>query len=101
VVYFFQAFKHHSDFGGILELGNYVSGTGLFADSDPMIFEGGDDVNCQNGKERSSQGYWYCWYDAFEEVVDLDHVELFWYEEPLCEYFVYIYTPLACDWARP
>ena len=74
MVYFFQAFKHHSDFGGILELGNYVSGTGLFADSDPMIFEGGDDVNCQNGKERSSQGYWYCWYDAFEEVVDLDHV---------------------------
>ena len=74
---FFKAFKHTDDFGGILELGNYVSGTGDFIAGDPMVFTGGDPINCQgdagvNG--RSSIGYWYCWYDAFDEVVDLNHM---------------------------
>jgi hypothetical protein len=62
---------YHEDHGGILELGNYVSGKGVF-DSDPMIYEGGSDVNCI--VPRSSKGYWYCWYDAFDEIVSLDHL---------------------------
>jgi len=96
-----RAFKHTDDFGGILELGNYVSGSGDFIAGDPMVFEGGDPVNCQGNVARSSVGYWYCWYDAFDDIVDLNHIELFWSEIPLCHYSVYIYTPLACDWAKP
>ena len=73
-IYIFKAFKHTDDFGGILELGNYVSGSGEFIAGDPMVFEGGDPVNCQGNVPRSSVGYWYCWYDAFSEIVDLNHM---------------------------
>ena len=66
-----QAFKHHADHGGELSLGKYVSGEGVF-DSDPMIFEGGSDANCN--VERDSEAYWYCWYENIEEIVSLDHV---------------------------
>jgi len=96
-----RAYKHTDAFGGILELGNYVSGSGDFLTGDPMVFEGGDPVNCQGNVPRSSVGYWYCWYDAFDDIVDLNYIELFWSEIPLCHYSVYIYTPLACDWAKP
>merc|ERR1712013_447553 len=41
-----RAFKHHVDHGGELDLGHYVGGEGGFLEGDPMIFEGGDDTNC-------------------------------------------------------
>jgi len=94
-----RAFKHHVDHGGELDLGTYVSGEGDIDTFDPMVFEGGSDTNCN--VDRTSEGFWYCWYDARDNVVDLDYVELFWLENPLCHYIVYIYTPLACDWAKP
>lgn len=94
-----RAFKHHEDHGGILELGYYVSGEGNFETGEPMVFTGGSSTNCIN--PRSSEGYWYCWYDAYSEIVSLDYIELVWTEVPLCHYTVYIYTPLACDWAKP
>jgi len=56
-----RAFKHHEDHGGILELGYYVSGDGDFNTGDPMVFTGGSSTNCIN--PRSSEGYWYCWYE--------------------------------------
>jgi len=94
-----HAYKHHEDHGGILSLGEYVSGEGTY-DDDPMVFEGGSSTNCAT--ERSSIAFWYCWYNAYPNIiVDLHHVELFWGEDPLCSYQVYIYTPLACDWALP
>jgi len=69
-----RAYKHTDAFGGILELGNYVSGSGDFLTGDPMVFEGGDPVNCQGNVPRSSVGYWYCWYDAFDDIVDLNYM---------------------------
>jgi len=65
-----------------------------------MVFEGGSDENC-DGVERSSEAFWYCWYDARDDIVDLDKVETLWIEDPLCHYIAYIYTPLACPWALP
>ena len=59
-----QAFKFQNDYGGILSLGEYGSGEGIY-DSDPMVFTGGDPINCGNGADRSSIAYWYCWYTAF------------------------------------
>ena len=47
-----------------MSLGEYVSGEGIY-DSDPMVFTGGDPINCGNGADRSSIAYWYCWYTAF------------------------------------
>jgi len=64
-----------------------------------MIFEGGSDANCN--VERDSEAYWYCWYDAYDDIVSLDHVYTLWLEDPLCHYIAYIYTPLACAWALP
>jgi len=94
-----RAFKYQGDYGGELSLGTYTSGEGIF-DSDPMIFEGGDPVNCGNGADRSSVAYWYCWYTAFpDETVSLDHIFVLWGEDPLCSYQAYIYTPMACDFA--
>jgi len=96
-----RAFKHHVDHGGELDLGHYVSGEGDFLQGDPMIFEGGDDTNC-NGVQRDSEAYWYCWYDAYpDDIVHLDHIYTLWLEDPLCHYIAYIYTPLACPWALP
>jgi len=94
-----RAFKHTDEFGGELDLGNYVSGSGF--GSDPMVFNNGDAVNCGNGNPRSSDAYWYCWYDAKEDSdpVPLDSIDMFWLEDPLCHYSVYIYTPMACDFA--
>jgi len=95
-----RAYKHHTDHGGELSLGLYVSGEGVF-DTDPMKFEGGSDTNC-GGVERTADAYWYCWYDANPtDIVPLDHVYTLWLEDPLCHYVAYIYTPLACDWALP
>ena len=62
----FQAFKSQGDDGGELSLGTYTSGEGIF-DRDPMMFEGGDSINCGNGEERSTIAYWYCWYTAFPD----------------------------------
>ena len=71
---YFQAFKFQGDYGGELSLGVYTSGEGIF-DSDPMLFEGGDSVNCGNNEDRSSIAYWYCWYTAFPEpAVSLDEM---------------------------
>ena len=57
-----------------MSLGYYVSGEGTY-DSDPMIFTGGDSINCGNGADRSSIAYWYCWYDAFPSpIVSLDEL---------------------------
>jgi len=94
-----RAFKHHEDHGGELNLGEYVSGEGDFINGDPMVFEGGDDANCN--VDRTSEAYWYCWYDARDDIVHLDYYELLWLEDPLCHYIAYIYTPLACPWALP
>ena len=70
----FQAFKFQADSGGELSLGTYRSGEGIF-DTDPMMFEGGDSINCGNGKDRSSVAYWYCWYSVFPEpTVALDEM---------------------------
>ena len=71
---FFKAFKRTDVSGGILELGNFVSGTGDFIAGDPMVFTGGDPINCQGDVARSSVAYWQCWYDTFDEVVDLNHM---------------------------
>jgi hypothetical protein len=38
---------------------------------DPMVFEGGDDANCN--VDRTSEAYWYCWYDARDDIVHLDY----------------------------
>lgn len=78
---FFKTFKKHADNSGEIDLGTYVSGEGTY-DSDPMVFDGGDKTNCNEGG-RSTIGYcwytllvptiWYCWYTAFPEpVVSLD-----------------------------
>jgi len=94
-----RAFKHTDDFGGELSLGTYVSGEGTF-DSDPMVFSGGDSINCGNGAQRSSVAYWYCWYlgeGKGTEIVPLNSFDIFWQEEDICSYSVYIYTPLACQ----
>ena len=37
-----------------------------------MIFKGGDDANCNVA--RTSEAYWYCWYNAYSEIVSLDHM---------------------------
>jgi hypothetical protein len=68
---FIKAFKHHEDHGGELNLGSYVSGEGDFINGDPMVFEGGDDANCN--VDRTSEAYWYCWYDARDDIVHLDY----------------------------
>ena len=62
----FKAFKFQGDYGSELSLGTYTSGEGIF-DSDPMMFEGGDSINCGGGVGRSSIAYWYCWYTAFPD----------------------------------
>ena len=70
----FKGFKVGGDDEGELNLGTYNSGEGIF-DSDPMMFEGGDSINCGNGQDRSSVAYWYCWYTAFPEpTVALDEM---------------------------
>ena len=70
----YKAYKYEADVGQEVNLGNYVSGEGVF-DSDPMVFTGGDSINCGNGAKRSASGYWYCWYTAFPDpVVPLDSV---------------------------
>ena len=68
----FQAYKQQEDHGYKLSLGTYVSGEGTFNTGDPMIFEGGDNLNCP--KNRTSEAYWYCWYNAYTEIVALDHM---------------------------
>ena len=68
-----QAFKHREDHSGELSLGQYVSGEGDFINLDPMVFEGGSDAHC-GGVARSSEAYWYCWYDDRTDIVSLDHV---------------------------
>ena len=55
-----------------MSLGTYVSGEGDFNNGDPMIFKGGDDANCNVA--RTSEAYWYCWYNAYPEIVSLDHM---------------------------
>jgi len=86
-----RAFKFQNDYGGILSLGEYVSGEGIY-DSDPMVFTGGDPINCGNGADRSSIAYWYCWYTAFPSPdVPLDEIFVLWSEDPLCSYQAYIY----------
>ena len=62
----FKAFKFQGDYGGELSLGTYTSGEGIF-DSDPMMFERGDSINCGNSERRSTKAYWYCWYTAFPD----------------------------------
>ena len=56
---------------GLVELGYYVSGQGSFDSGDPMVFSGGAG-DCGSG--RASEAYWYCWYDAYDQVVPLDFV---------------------------
>lgn len=92
-----KADKYHDDHGGVLLLGYYDSGPGVWYTDEPQYYTGGTDTNCY--KERSAKAYWYCWYDAYDDTVPLDHVEMLWTEEAQCEYIGYIYTPLACCWA--
>ena len=54
-----------------MELGYYASGQGSFDSGDPMVFSGGAS-DCGSG--RASEAYWYCWYDAYEQIVPLDFV---------------------------
>jgi len=95
-----RAFKHHEDHGGELSLGKYAGGEGDFLNDDPMRYTGGSDENC-DGVERTSDVYWYCWYDVNDDIVSLDHIYTLWIEDPLCHYLAYVYTPLACPWALP
>jgi len=85
---------------GKLSLGNYVSGSGTADPWDPMIYTGGSATNCATG--RSSEAVWYCWYDAFptSATVAITSLDFQWLESAACEYTVYIYTPLACDFAK-
>ena len=70
---FVQAYKHQTKDGGLLSLGLHQGGEGVF-DTDPMQFAGGSDINC-GGVERSTEAYWYCWYNAYpNDKVSLDHV---------------------------
>ena len=55
-----------------MSLGTYVSGEGDFNTGDAMVFEGGDSANCN--VDRTSEAYWYCWYNAYTEIVSLDHM---------------------------
>jgi len=95
-----RAFKYHSDHGGELSLGKYVSGHGSF--DDPQVYSEGDSVNCGNSAKRSSEAVWYCYYWAFgdDEIVPLNYLEMFWIEDPLCHYTAYLYTPMACLFAE-
>ena len=68
----FQADKYHDDHGGVLLLGYYDSGPGVWYTDEPQYYTGGTDTNCY--KERSAKAYWYCWYDAYDDIVPLDHV---------------------------
>jgi len=90
-----RAYKHEDSQGGQLSTGTYVKGT-----SDPMEFTGGSAKNC-DGTARTSEAFWYCYYDAFPDagVVKVTYLDLFWLEDPRCHYIAYIYTPLACDFA--
>jgi len=95
-----KTYKDHT-LWGVLSMGEYVKGSGTATPDDPMIFENGDSDNCGNGEDRSSKGYWYCWYDRFpsppNQLVPLDSYFVYWLENPLCHYKAYIYTPLACQ----
>ena len=75
ILNFTKAFKRHVDHGGELNLGTYVSGEGDYNSGGPMEFSGGNDTNCN--VERSSEAYWYCWYEAYDEIVALDFTYVF------------------------
>merc|ERR1739838_792215 len=91
---------YQSEPSGDLSLGSYVKGEGDFLTGDPMLYEGGFATDC--GIPATTEAYWYCWYDARDVIVGLDHIEILWIEESQdCHNIVYIYTPLACPWALP
>lgn len=91
--------KKYDNHGGELSLGHYISGEGDFYDDDPQIFREGDNENCH--KDRSTDVYWYCWYDIYTHIVPLDTIIFEWSEPEMCSFFIFVYTPLACCFADP
>jgi len=75
-------------------IGWYNSGEGVF-DSDPMVFLGSSS-DCQ---EEYVGIFWYCWYDAVQDVVDANQYYILVENMEECEHWAYIYTPLACPFA--
>lgn len=79
-------------------LGNYVGGHGDFVADDMMEFTGST-PSCPSMSDYTGM-FWYCWYDALDEVVDVSQTYLMVEEVEPCTRFAYVYTPLACDYAK-
>jgi len=79
------------------EIGLYSGGTGdLLHDDlsgDPMLFLGSSG-QCE---EEVTEMFWYCWYDASHQVVDLSQTMVAIQDNGPCQRWAYIYTPLACS----
>jgi len=84
-------------FKGDMTLGSYKSGNGIFQTEEPMLFIGSSTPECTNN--TSMEVYWYCWYDMYDDIVDLSQTFLVVEEAEDCEHYAYIYTPLACPFA--
>merc|ERR1712106_17971 len=76
-------------------IGQYDSGEGMFSSDDPMIFTG----SSSECTKETTGVFWYCWYDAMDQVVDLNQAYVLVEETDVCEHWAYIYTPLACPFA--
>ena len=82
-------------------LGTYVKGEGTYDTdpTDPMMYIG-PSTSCPE-EEQAMEVFWYCWYNEREEVVDPSHADLVVVDgEEDCQHLAYIYTPLACDYAK-
>jgi len=82
-------------FKGDESLGLYTSGHGDFHMEEPMLFSGSS-ADCNN---TNTEVYWYCWYDVYDDIVDLAQTYLVVEEADACDHYAYIYTPLACSFA--
>jgi len=83
-------------FKGDVSLGSYDSGDGIFHTEEPMLFIGSSTPECNN---TNTEVYWYCWYDVYDDIVDLSQTFLVVEEAEDCDHYAYIYTPLACPFA--
>jgi len=97
VIPFCSAWKEHGQHGTV-QLGTYTEGTGTQADK--MLFKGGSNVDCSNGKKRSAYLEYVCFCEEYtcDDSTKSDAVGLFAHEPDVaCEYEFLLFTMTACS----